>query len=177
MGTKCGWADLRTKLGDGCRSSVSSVVRGNLFLICVRCLMCPSFCGSAVNSQLPAPIRKSIADAALRVAACECAAAARRFSPEQSAEAAALANMLRAVFSSSTAAASTAEFRVQRRPCSLSRCSSIWMRGASVASRARAGNSTSTRPARRDPWVWWRWHSGGGRTRLGDGRRRRCRQA
>jgi alpha-tubulin suppressor-like RCC1 family protein len=52
--------------------------------------------------------------AALRAAACECAATARRFSPEQSAEAAALSNVLHALFSRSTAAA-TAELIVQRR--------------------------------------------------------------
>jgi hypothetical protein len=50
--------------------------------------------------------------AALRAA--ECAAAARRFNPDQSAEAVALANVLRSLFSKSTAAAATAELLVER---------------------------------------------------------------
>jgi hypothetical protein len=49
---------------------------------------------------------------ALRAATCECAAAARRFSPGQSAEAAVLAKVLRSFFSGST----PAEVRVDRRP-------------------------------------------------------------
>jgi hypothetical protein len=49
---------------------------------------------------------------ALRAATCACAATARRFNPDQSAEAVALANVLQALFSTSTAAAATAEVRV-----------------------------------------------------------------
>jgi alpha-tubulin suppressor-like RCC1 family protein len=52
--------------------------------------------------------------AALRAVTCKCAATAKRFSPEQSAEAAALANILRALFSRSTAVA-TAELPVEPR--------------------------------------------------------------
>jgi hypothetical protein len=52
--------------------------------------------------------------AALRAATRECAAAARRFTTEQSAEAAALANQLRALFSQSTSAA-TAELCAKHR--------------------------------------------------------------
>jgi alpha-tubulin suppressor-like RCC1 family protein len=51
--------------------------------------------------------------AALRAATCECAAAARRFNPEQSAEAAAPADVLRSFFSGSINTA-TPELQVQR---------------------------------------------------------------
>jgi hypothetical protein len=54
------------------------------------------------------------ANAALRAAACECAAAAKEFSPEQTAEAAGLADQLRALFSTSRSAAATAELRLKR---------------------------------------------------------------
>jgi hypothetical protein len=54
---------------------------------------------------------------ALRAATSECTAAARRFSPEQSAEAVALADQLRALFSRSTAAA--ADVRILERPAPL----------------------------------------------------------
>jgi alpha-tubulin suppressor-like RCC1 family protein len=52
---------------------------------------------------------------ALRAATCECAAAARHFNPDQSADAAALADHLRALFSKSTTAVATAELRVEQR--------------------------------------------------------------
>jgi hypothetical protein len=52
---------------------------------------------------------------ALRAVTCECAAAARCFTPEPSAEATALANVLRSLFSPSTTAAATAELRLERR--------------------------------------------------------------
>jgi hypothetical protein len=54
--------------------------------------------------------------AALSDAACECAATARSFSREQSAEAAALADQLRAVFSRSTAAAPAELYREPHSP-------------------------------------------------------------
>jgi hypothetical protein len=60
-------------------------------------------------AALPSPpARAESALAALRATTCECAAAARRFSPEQSAEAVALANKIQALFSRSPTAA-TAE--------------------------------------------------------------------
>jgi hypothetical protein len=52
--------------------------------------------------------------AALRATACEVAATARLFSPEQSAEAAGLVAQLRALFPTSRSAAATAELRVAR---------------------------------------------------------------
>jgi hypothetical protein len=51
--------------------------------------------------------------AALRAATCECAATVRRFNPDQAAEAVALANVLRSLFSKPTAAAATAELRLE----------------------------------------------------------------
>jgi alpha-tubulin suppressor-like RCC1 family protein len=48
----------------------------------------------------------------LRAATCECAATARLFSPERSAEAVTLANVLLALFLKSTTAAATAKLRV-----------------------------------------------------------------
>jgi hypothetical protein len=50
--------------------------------------------------------------AALRAAICDCTAAAKRFSAEQSAGAAALANELRDLFSWSTAVATSADVQV-----------------------------------------------------------------
>jgi hypothetical protein len=55
---------------------------------------------------------------ALRAATCECAAAARRFNPGEAAEAVALADVVRALFSRPTALATPA-LRVVVRPASL----------------------------------------------------------
>jgi hypothetical protein len=65
-------------------------------------------------SSAAIPVMADAALAALRAATRECAVTAGRFSPEQIAEAAGLANELQANFSSSTAAAATAELRVER---------------------------------------------------------------
>jgi alpha-tubulin suppressor-like RCC1 family protein len=53
---------------------------------------------------------------ALRAATCACAATTERFSPEQSTEAAALANILRSFFSTPDTAAATAEVRLAQPP-------------------------------------------------------------
>jgi hypothetical protein len=55
----------------------------------------------------------ALALASLRAAARECAATAKRFSPEQSTEAVAYANTICALFSKSTTDATTAEMRVE----------------------------------------------------------------
>jgi hypothetical protein len=56
--------------------------------------------------------------AALRAATCECAATAKRFNPDQASEAATLGDVLRALFSKSTAA-TTSVSRVVERSSSL----------------------------------------------------------
>lgn len=116
----------------------------------------------------------------LRAATRECATAASHFNPKQSAEAVALAAKLRALFSGPTTAA-TAELCLERQTPLLPELPSELIAevlgGSSVNWRAHADSSTSVRPARHDPCLSWRKPSAAGRARLGDGRRRPCRQA
>jgi hypothetical protein len=123
---------------------------------------------------------------ALRAATCECTNTARQFSPEQSAEAVGLAAKVQALFSRSSTAAAKAEERVTELKAPLLpqlplELSVEVLQHLDVRSLGRLACTCRQLyfgpPCPPRPTSLVEAASGGGRTRLGDGRRHRCRRA
>jgi hypothetical protein len=123
--------------------------------------------------------------AALRAASCECTAAAKRFSAEQSAEATAMVHVLRDLFSWSTAVATRADVGVVDLAPLLPQLPTELIVEVLGHLDVRSLSHLACTcwqlyygpPCPPRPRLLWRPQSGVGRTKLGDGRRRHCRQA